>query len=144
MKELIVNVEPLETRIALLENQKLTELMIERAEAPSLVGNIYKGRVDSIIPGIQAAFIDIGIGKNGFLYVSDISTDFEDIDIDDEMIPRPLHRKSEKGPPRIQNILHSNQYLMVQVVKDQIGNQRCKTYNLCHHSRKICGSIPNH
>lgn len=123
MKELIVNVEPLETRIALLENQKLTELMIERAEAPSLVGNIYKGRVDSIIPGMQAAFIDIGIGKNGFLYVSDISTDFEDIDIDDEMVPRPLHRKSDKSPPRIQNILHANQYLMVQVVKDQIGTK---------------------
>jgi len=123
MKELVINVEPLETRIALLENQKLTELMIERAEAPSIVGNIYKGRVDSIIPGIQAAFIDIGIKKNGFLYVSDISTDFEDIILDEGMVPRPLHRKTVTGPPRIQNILHTNQNLMVQVVKDQIGNK---------------------
>ena len=123
MKELVINVEPLETRIALLENQKLTELMIERAETPSIVGNIYKGRVDSIIPGIQAAFIDIGIKKNGFLYVSDISTDFEDIILDEGMVPRPLHRKTVTGPPRIQNILHTNQNLMVQVVKDQIGNK---------------------
>ncbi|MCA1902837.1 MAG: Rne/Rng family ribonuclease, partial [Candidatus Hydrogenedens sp.] len=123
MKELVINVEPLETRIALLENQKLVELMIERAEAPSLVGNIYKGRVDSIIPGMQAAFIDIGIGKNGFLYVSDILVDFEDIIVDEGMVPRPLHRKTEKGPPRIQDIIHTNQQIMVQVVKDQIGNK---------------------
>lgn len=123
MKELVINVEPLETRIALLENQKLTELMIERADAPSLVGNIYKGRVDSIIPGIQAAFIDMGIQKNGFLYVSDIATDFEDIVLDEQMVPRPVHRKTVTGPPRIQNILHMNQCLMVQVVKDQIGNK---------------------
>ncbi len=123
MKELAINVEPLETRIALLENQKLVELIIERSETPSLVGNIYKGRVDSIIPGIQAAFVDIGIQKNGFLYVSDISTDFEDITLDEEMVPKPLHRKATGGPPKIQNILHLNQYLMVQVVKDQIGNK---------------------
>ncbi|MGC8737445.1 MAG: Rne/Rng family ribonuclease [Candidatus Hydrogenedens sp.] len=123
MKELVINVEPLETRIALLENQKLTELMIERVETPSIVGNIYKGRVDSIIPGIQAAFIDIGTNKNGFLYVSDISTDFDDIIIDEGMVPRPLHRKAVTGPARIQNILHTNQNLMVQVVKDQIGNK---------------------
>jgi len=123
MKELVVNVESLETRIALLENQKLTELMIERAEKPSIVGNIYKGRVDSIIPGIQAAFIDIGTNKNGFLYVSDISTDFEDITLDEGMVPRPLHRKTMTGPSRIQNIIHTNQNLMVQVVKDQIGNK---------------------
>src|SRR6185295_18264414 len=73
MKEFIINVSPLETRIALIEDKRLAELVIERQESRSVVGNIYKGRVDSIVPGIQAAFIDIGMEKNGFLYVSDIA-----------------------------------------------------------------------
>ena len=73
MKEFVINVAPLETRIALLEDKRLAELTVERHESRSLVGNIYKGRVDSIVPGIQAAFIDIGFEKNGFLYVSDIA-----------------------------------------------------------------------
>ena len=73
MKEFVINVAPLETRIALLEEKRLVELTVERHENRSLVGNIYKGRVDSIVPGIQAAFIDIGFEKNGFLYVSDIA-----------------------------------------------------------------------
>ena len=73
MKELIINADPLETRIALVESGRLAELTIERSEAQSVVGNVYKGRVDSIVPGIQAAFVDIGLEKNGFLYVSDIA-----------------------------------------------------------------------
>ena len=73
MKEFVINVSPLETRIALIEDKRLVELLIERQESRSVVGNIYKGRVDSIVPGIQAAFIDIGFEKNGFLYVSDIA-----------------------------------------------------------------------
>lgn len=123
MKELVINVEKLETRIALLENNRLTELIIERAESPSLVGNIYKGRVEDIIPGIQAAFVNIGIGKNGFLYVSDISHDFEDFTLDEEMIPKPIYKKGIQQPPKIQDLLRENQYILVQVVKDQIGNK---------------------
>ena len=73
MNEFVINVSPIETRIALLENKRLTELNVEREEERSLVGNIYKGRVDSIVPGIQAAFIDIGLERNGFLYVGDIA-----------------------------------------------------------------------
>ncbi len=122
-KELVINVEKLETRIALLENNKLAELIIERAEAPSLVGNIYKGRVEDIVPGIQAAFVNIGTGKNGFLYVSDISKDFEDFTLDDEMVPKPIFKKGPHAPPKIQDILRENQYILVQVVKDQIGNK---------------------
>ena len=66
MKEFVINVDPLETRIALMEDKRLVELTIERQESRSLVGNIYKGRVDSVVPGMQAAFIDIGFEKNGF------------------------------------------------------------------------------
>ena len=67
MNEFVINVSALETRIALLEDKRLAELNVEREEERSLVGNIYKGRVDSIVPGIQAAFIDIGLEKAGFL-----------------------------------------------------------------------------
>ncbi len=73
MKELVINVAPLETRIALMEDGRLAELNIERQENRSLVGNIYKGRIDSFVPGLQAAFVDIGFEKIGFLYVSDIA-----------------------------------------------------------------------
>jgi len=72
-KHLVINVNPLETRIAVLEDGRLAELMVEREENRSIVGNIYRGRVDAVLPGIQAAFIDIGTEKNGFLYVSDIA-----------------------------------------------------------------------
>ncbi|HPO30194.1 MAG TPA: hypothetical protein PKX28_03065, partial [Candidatus Hydrogenedentes bacterium] len=70
---LYVNVTPMEIRIALVEENRLAELVVEREENRSLVGNIYRGRIDAILPGIQAAFVDIGEGKNGFLYVSDIA-----------------------------------------------------------------------
>src|SRR5215471_4521695 len=72
-KEMLVNVsEGEECRIALLEHGKLEELYMERTSSTSHVGNIYKGRVTNVEPSIQAAFIDFGIGKNGFLHISDL------------------------------------------------------------------------
>lgn len=72
--EIIVNSEPFETRVALLENGTTAEIYIERASEKSIVGNIYKGRVTKVLPGMQAAFVDIGIEKAGFLYVNDVDT----------------------------------------------------------------------
>src|SRR3954468_9857169 len=72
-KEMLINVsEGEECRIALVENGRLEELYMERTSATSHVGNIYKGRVTNVEPSIQAAFIDFGIGKNGFLHISDL------------------------------------------------------------------------
>src|SRR5256885_6194879 len=72
-KEMLVNIsEGEECRIALLDNGKLEELYMERTSSTSHVGNIYKGRVTNVEPSIQAAFIDFGIGKNGFLHISDL------------------------------------------------------------------------
>src|SRR4030067_2049855 len=89
-KEIAINVNEYETRIALLEDKKLVELWVERPETERIVGDIYKGKVKSIFPGMQAAFIDIGIGKNVFLHVSDIApqeTDFFEIEfMEDEMV----------------------------------------------------------
>ncbi len=72
--ELVINAEPFETRIALLENGVAAELYIERESGKSIVGNIYKGKVTKVLPGMQAAFVDIGLEKAGFLYVSDVDT----------------------------------------------------------------------
>ncbi len=72
MKELIANCTAEEVRIAVLEDGKLVELQIERASEARIVGNLYKGRVDAIVPGIQSAFVDIGLEKNGYLHVSEV------------------------------------------------------------------------
>lgn len=71
-KRIIVNVIPEETRMALAEDGLLTEVAVERSDSSHMVGNIYKGRVENVLPGMQAAFINIGIGKNAFLYAGDI------------------------------------------------------------------------
>ena len=130
MKEFVINVAPLETRIALLEEKRLVELTVERHENRSLVGNIYKGRVDSIVPGIQAAFIDIGFEKNGFLYVSDIAGaegtgDFEF----DEGTAKPRKKSQRRKAPAIETIIKKNQYIMVQVSKDSLGSKGMRLTN---------------
>src|SRR6266478_4242875 len=72
-KEMLINVlQPEECRIAILEDGQLEELYVERTSQESYVGNIYKGRIVNIEPSIQAAFVDFGIGRNGFLHVSDV------------------------------------------------------------------------
>ena len=130
MKEFVINVSPLETRIALIEDKRLVELLIERQESRSVVGNIYKGRVDSIVPGIQAAFIDIGFEKNGFLYVSDIAgaEGTGDFDFEEGTIkPRGSSRRGR--PPSIESLLKKNQHIMVQVSKDMLGTKGVRLTN---------------
>ncbi len=130
MKEFIINVSPLETRIALIDDKRLTELVIERQESRSVVGNVYKGRVDSIVPGIQAAFIDIGFEKNGFLYVSDIAgtEGTGDFDFEEGTIkPRGTARRGR--PPSIESLLKKNQHIMVQVSKDMLGTKGVRLTN---------------
>jgi len=130
MKELVINVTSKETRIALLEDKRLAELIIERQENRSLVGNIYKGRVDSILPGIQAAFIDIGLEKNGFLYVSDIAGtgDIGDVVLEDGIVRSPRQGRQGKVQP-IENLLKKNQSIMVQVGKDRLGTKGVRLTN---------------
>jgi len=133
MKEFVINVGPLETRIALLEDKRLAELTIERQENRSLVGNIYKGRVDSIVRGIQAAFIDIGQEKNGFLYVSDIAgTEGTGDFVLEDGVARPQGRKRRTrshGASSIEHLLKKNQHIMVQVAKDRMGTKGVRLTN---------------
>src|SRR5512140_64092 len=119
-REMLVNIaQGEECRIAVIEKGLLEELYVERASIGGHVGSIYKGKVVNIEPGIQAAFIDFGIGKNGFLHISDLhpryfsATKEEDI----EVIGR---RKALKERPPIQQCLTKGQELIVQVTKEGI------------------------
>src|SRR5208337_3486069 len=78
--ELIVNSNPFETRVALVENGQVAELYVERSSDRGIAGNIYKGRVVRVLPGMQAAFVDIGLEKAAFLYVSDIYRPMSEIE----------------------------------------------------------------
>jgi ribonuclease G len=102
-RDLMISVDDFETRAAVLEDRSLVEIYMERREAPSIVGNIYLGRVKDILPGMQAAFIDIGIGRNAFLYVDEI-----------------VYSKGseDEAVPPIQHLLKPGQDILVQVIKE--------------------------
>jgi len=98
--ELIMNVQPTETRVARLENGAISELLIERAKDAGYTGNIYKGKIVRVLPGMQAAFLDIGLDRTAFLYVTDIARDAIDIDELEERErtpPPPLWRPGKPG-----------------------------------------------
>ena len=79
-KRLLVESDPHQTRVAVLENDRLTEMHIERLRNRSVVGNVFKGRVSRILPGMQAAFVDIGLARDAFLYVGDVRDAISDQD----------------------------------------------------------------
>src|SRR5690348_12877988 len=99
-KEMVVSANPHETRVAILEEGQLCEIYVEREKEFALVGSIYKGRVTRVLPGMQSAFVDIGLDSDAFLYVSDFLQEIEDMDQDAENhrapSPRP-HRQSEQS-----------------------------------------------
>ena len=87
-KRIVVNVGVTETRLAVQDGNQLTELYIERARRRSIVGNIYKGVVTNVLPGMQAAFVDIGLQKDAFLYGGDYTANLTDEGGDDEAAAR--------------------------------------------------------
>ena len=110
--ELLVNLGPRETRAALVENGALTEIHIERASKRGLVGNIYKGRVSRVLPGMQAAFIDVGLERTAFLHVADIAL----VRPDDTVVSLP-------AIDDIRRLVTQGDELLVQVVKDPMGTK---------------------
>ncbi len=128
--ELIINVTLGETRVARLENGVVTELTIERKREEGIVGNIYKGRVVRVMPGMQAAFVDIGLERTSFLHASDVVKDlakFEDegakrnSDEDEEAPPaKPRRGRSERY---IENVLKDGKEILVQVEKEPLGTK---------------------
>jgi ribonuclease G len=122
LRDIIVNVSEHETRIAILEEAKLVELLVERPEKERMVGDIYKGIVRNVLPGMQAAFIDIGLGKTAFLHLSDI-TELFDVDYLEEEEELPKGKKKKKFDKRIQDILKKDQEILVQVIKEPMGTK---------------------
>ena len=108
-QKIIVNYEHKETRVALLEDDKVVEIYIERPLSQRLVGNIYKGIVENVLPGMQAAFVNIGEERNAFLYVDEI--------------PQPRGTDSPGGRMPIQRLLHVGEEIMVQVMKEPFGSK---------------------
>ncbi len=126
--ELIVNATPQETRVAMLENNNVVEIYIDRKKERGMVGNVYKGRVIKVLPGMQAAFVDIGLEKSSFLYVSDIYNDHE---LYSEMLGGDGFEEEEiqeevsilQSEPPIEDLLKEGQEIMVQVSKEPLGSK---------------------
>lgn len=104
-EEILINVTPQETRVAVLENGVLQEVYIERSQSRGIVGNIYQGKVVRTLPGMQAAFVDIGLERTAFLHASDV------------------HGQRNGDSPSIDQLLHEGQQLIVQVIKDPMGTK---------------------
>jgi ribonuclease G len=107
--EILINVTPSEVRAAVLENGILQEVHIERAERRGIIGNVYKGSVSRVLPGMQAAFVDIGTNRTAFLHASDIV--------------RARDGDAESDLPAIRDLVREGEELLVQVVKDPLGNK---------------------
>jgi ribonuclease G len=134
-KQIIINALPFETRIALIEGGALTEFYIERAQEKGIVGNIYKGRIVRVLPGMQSAFVDIGLERAAFLFGGDIISESDLPDFleeddekkasDDSEEPRRPHRHQ-----KITDLVREGQEILVQVAKDAIGTKgaRVTTY----------------
>src|SRR6476660_1527586 len=97
--ELIINASLPETRIALMEDGEIQELLIERASGKGIVGNIYKGRVTRVLPGMQAAFVDIGLEKAAFLYVDDVFVHPEIWEEEERQSDSPKRAERSEGEP---------------------------------------------
>jgi len=121
-KEILINVEPQEKRVAVIQGNALEEYYIERPSEVSLVGNVYKGTVNSVMSGIGAAFVDIGFGRNGFLYVTDMMSPAREFDLLETSSNHPRHTSRPK-PSDIDKLVKKGQEVLVQVVKEPIGNK---------------------
>ncbi|WP_273204821.1 ribonuclease G [Marinobacter subterrani] len=113
-EEILINVTPVETRVALVENGMLQEAYIERTSRKGIVGNIYKGKVVRVLPGMEAAFVDIGLERAAFIHASDVVPSQSNGDDPAD---------SPKTVPDIRSLLREGQSLVVQVTKDPIGTK---------------------
>ncbi len=125
-KEILINSTDYETRVAILEDGKLVELQVERPDSDRMVGDIYKGVIKTVLPGMQAAFVDIGMEKAAYLHSSDIGKDYggqryDSDDLDEEEAPAEIVRKKRRAG--IETVLKKNQEVLVQVIKEPISTK---------------------
>src|SRR5580704_3173449 len=139
-KEMIISSNGHETMVAILEDDLVAEIFVERERQRGVVGNVYKGRVSKVLPGMQSSFIDIGLERDGFLYVADVIDtleEFEKLESGDEearpakngdkdgaaaAAPAPPRSepRGEHPQPKIEDLLHQGEEIIVQVVKEPL------------------------
>lgn len=117
-EEILINTTPNETRVALVDNGMLQEVLIERNRKSSNLGNIYIGRVEKVLPGLQAAFIDIGLARSAFMHVTDVCSQEKIIRLEAQ-----TKENNEVNYPSISKMVHEGQKIIVQVYKDAIGSK---------------------
>ena len=126
-REIIINVEKLETRVAVVENGRLEEYMVEHPEEERLVGSVFKGRVQNLENDLQAAFVDIGLKKNAFLHYWDMTPDADAL-LDDDDEPRPRGQKGGRKANRLSDEEIAKRFppgseIIVQVTKGPISTK---------------------
>jgi ribonuclease G len=136
-KEMIVASNGHETMVAILEDDQVAEVFVERERHRGVVGNVYKGRVSKVLPGMQSSFIDLGLERDGFLYVADVvdtMEEFDKLESGDEEGGGPAtpatgapstraQSRVDKPPPKIEELLKEGQEILVQVVKEPLGTK---------------------
>src|SRR6201988_1302248 len=126
-KEMIVSSNGHETMVAILEDDLVAEVFVEREPHRGVSGNVYKGRVSKVLPGMQSSFIDLGLERDGFLYVADVVDTMEEFDKlesgDEDGGNGRDHRDRDKPPPKIEELLKEGQEILVQVVKEPLGTK---------------------
>src|SRR5204862_4506188 len=124
-KEMIVSSNGHETMVAILEDDLVAEVFVERERHRGVVGNVYKGRVSKVLPGMQSSFIDLGLERDGFLYVADVvdtMDEFDKLDSDDEAGSNGRNgsradRDRDRPQAKIEDLPKEGQEILVQVVK---------------------------
>jgi ribonuclease G len=143
---MIISSSAHETRVAILEEDQVAEVFIERERSRGVVGNVYKGRVSKVLPGMQSAFVDLGLERDGFLYVNDVVATFEEFDrLETDEDEAAASGKSgavraagggrrdrdQKGPePKIEELVKEGQEIIVQVAKEPLGTKGARL--TCH------------
>ncbi len=151
-REILINANPKETRVAIIEDDQLVELLVDRPDARRMVGDIYLGRIEAVLPGIQAAFVDIGTEKSAFLHASDVidpaatekksAEEEEDDESDSDEVDEPAEKEGKEGKPArqgreggrggrrqrpeakpIQDLVKRGQDILVQVSKEPISTK---------------------
>jgi len=123
-KSIIINADSYETRIAILEDAELVELLVERADHRRHVGDIYKGRVNAVLPGMQAAFVDLGLPKTGFLHASDLAEHLAGLEDLSDLEDNGDRGRRRKAPAlKIEDHLKKGQEVLVQITKESIGTK---------------------
>src|SRR6476659_3065513 len=126
-KEMIVSSNGHETMVAILEDDLVAEVFVERERQRGVVGNVYKGRVSKVLPGMQSSFIDIGLERDGFLYVAEVIDTLEEFDKlesgDDEDKGAAARREEVRQQAKIEDLLKEGQEILVQVVKEPLGTK---------------------